>query len=288
MVTLSCILNDATKYLEQAGLDSARLDATLLLSHILDVRREKLIFHGNDIVQEQYVDRFLASVERRAQREPVAYITGQKEFWSLDFFVTRDTLIPRPDSETLVEAVLRRIKSRAGNTTILDLGTGSGCLLVALLKELPRATGVGVDSNERALLVAQRNAEIHGVSERAVFKHSHWCDAVTGTFDLIISNPPYIAETDRKSLMRDVVDYEPAGALFAGQDGLDDYRTLAPLMPRFLKKDGMLVWEVGQLQAQQVMEMLHAEGLTIEAPEFDLAGIARCVVARNDINNNKE
>lgn len=274
------VLDKAARTLEGAGIGSARMDAALLLAHAVGKSREELLLESANLLKNNEIDIFDSYVKRRAEREPIAYIIGKKEFWSLDFYVTRDTLIPRPDSETLIEAALRRVKNRAGNTTILDIGTGTGCLLIALLKELPKASGVGVDINERALQVAKKNAEVHKVDKRAVFLQSHWCDALNGTFDLIISNPPYIAENDRASLMRDVVGHEPQAALFAGADGLDAYRALSSQMPRVLNVGGMLAWEVGQGQAAQVGALLQASGLTLEQPERDLAGVTRCVIAR--------
>ncbi len=279
-LTVSRVLHEAVVSLESVGIASARLDASLLLAHVLHCTRENMITLADKPLTNNDINSFQTLIKRRVLHEPIAYITGKKEFWSLDFYVTRDTLIPRPDSETLVEAALKRVKNRAGNTTILDIGTGTGCLLIALLKELPKASGVGLDINERALQVAMKNALTHNVDERATFLKSHWCDALNGTFDLIISNPPYIAENDRATLMRDVVDYEPEAALFAGADGLDAYRVLASKMPHFLVSGGMLVWEVGEGQAADVIHLLQAQGLVTEQPERDFTGIARCVIAR--------
>lgn len=279
--SVSCrqLLDVGSLALERAGNATSRLDAALLLAHQLRVSRESLLMNLDKVLDNNDEKDFLALILRRVRHEPLAYITGQKEFWSLDFYVTRDTLIPRPDSETLIEATLKRVKNRASDTTILDLGTGTGCLVIALLKELPKANGVGVDINERALQVAQANAARHEVGDRVVFLQSDWCDALNGTFDLILANPPYIAEADRGLLMQDVVQYEPHTALFAGHDGLDAYRLLAPQVASRLNKGGMVCMEVGQHQAQEVNALLRAQGLLVESPHMDLAGIARCVIA---------
>jgi release factor glutamine methyltransferase len=265
--------------LEDAGLPMARLDAALLMAHALGISREQLAISPEKILNSEQIELFSLFVARRAQYEPIAYITGEKEFWSLDFYVTRDTLIPRPDSETIVEAALKKAPDRAKPATLLDIGTGTGCLLVALLKELPNARGTGLDNNKGALQVAQRNAERHGVSSRAMFLESHWCDAIDGTFDLIVSNPPYIAETALTEVMPDVARYEPMAALVAGEGGLDAYRALSPQVARRLNLGGTALFEVGRGQAEAVAELLEAQGLEVKAPVKDLAGIARCVVA---------
>jgi release factor glutamine methyltransferase len=277
-------LAHAARQLEQFGIDSARLDASLLLSHVLGIKRERLMLSPEKELDNNEISAFNAVVARRQQCEPVAYITGKKEFWSLDFYVTRDTLIPRPDSETLVDAALKRVRSRktrmqAKPTTLLDIGTGTGCLLIALLKELPEFRGTGVDNSERALQVAKENAKRHGVEKRAEFIRSHWCDALDGTFDLILSNPPYIAETDMAALMPDVARYEPRSALVAGADGLSAYRALAPQVAAKLNPGGTVLFEVGQGQAEKVAALLAAQGLEMQPPEKDLAGITRCVIA---------
>jgi release factor glutamine methyltransferase len=228
-------------------------------------------------------------IDRRCKNEPIAYITGKKEFWSLDFTVTRDTLIPRPDSETLVEAALGRAKKIAGELNkpltlldidILDIGVGTACLLVALLKELPAAHAIGVDISEPALKVAQKNAKNNNVDKRVRFMKSNWCDAAEGKFDLIVSNPPYIARSDFTHLMKDVVDYEPALALLAGEDGLDAYRILARQAADKLNAGGYVLFEVGKGQAETVAALLQENGLAIDEIKNDLAGIPRCVVAK--------
>lgn len=281
--SLANALAEAMEKLESQGISSARLDATLLLSHVTGMSRADLFLKGmRDITshEEQQLGELL---QRRLNHEPLAYILSHKEFWSLDFLVTRDTLIPRPDSETLIEASLERME-RAAHVNILDIGTGTGCLLISLLTELPRASGVGLDCSKQALKVAQENARRHGVDERSQFLESHWCDAIDRTFDLIISNPPYIAETDKSALMPDVVQFEPHSALFAGTDGLDAYRELAPQMKHVLAPGGLIVWEVGQGQAKEVGQLLAEQGLWVEQPKNDLAGIPRAVIARKHHN----
>jgi len=282
-------LANATQTLERAGIPSARLDAVLLMAHALRLTREQVLFSGEKQLHDNEIAYFSSLIARRGAYEPVAYITGKKEFWSLDFSVTRDTLIPRPDSETLVEAALKRMRSentrtRAKPITILDIGTGTGCLLIALLKEIEAAQGIGVDNSEDALQIAKENAKRHGVDIRAKFIQSHWCDSIDGTFDLILSNPPYIAEGDMAALMPDVLRFEPRSALVAGADGLDAYRALSTQVALRLNPGGYACFEVGRGQAGHVSDLLAAQGLQGEPPEKDLSGAARCVVARKTPN----
>ena len=217
---------------------------------------------------------FAALVDRRVTGEPVAYITGTREFWSLDLTITPDVLIPRPDSETLIDAAVAHFAGGGGPARILDLGTGSGALLLAALSEWPAATGTGVDASAPALAVARANATRLGFDGRATFVPGGW-DAGEGAFDLIVCNPPYVAATE--TLPRDVADWEPHAALFAGADGLDDYRRIAPLLRPRLAPGGVACIEIGATQSDAVTAQLTAEGLTV-AMRLDLAGLPRCLV----------
>jgi release factor glutamine methyltransferase len=221
-------------------------------------------------------------VTRRSQHEPVALIIGEKEFWSLPFKVTTATLIPRPDSETLIEAVLSRHPDKKLPTRILDLGTGSGCLLLALLHEYENSTGTGLDLSEDALKVARFNGENLGLERRADFIQTNWNNEVPSLadFDIIISNPPYVAENDRGTLLADVVDYEPDRALFAGQDGLREYKTIISLLAESTNVTGNVFFEVGINQADVVAKMLKKAGLVDILIHLDIAGIGRCVAAK--------
>lgn len=249
-----------------------RFDAEVLLAHLLGVDRGRLFLDPDRAIDAEAYVRLVA---RRAAHEPVAYITGAREFWSLDLVVTPDVLIPRPDSETLVEAALSCAPAPPG--TILDLGTGSGALLLALLSEWPLARGLGVDVSAAALAVAQANADRLGLGNRAAFRLGNWGQGMTETFDLILSNPPYIEQN--AELSPDVRDHEPASALFAGADGLDAYRALVPQLPGLLNPGGLTVLEIGAGQTAAVTALAEAAGFTASLRR-DLAGHDRCLVLR--------
>lgn len=264
--------------LRAAGVSDARQDARLLLCHVLECGIEAVVARPEQDVAPDRCDRYRALVARRADREPLAYITGRREFWSLDLTVGPGVLDPRPDSETVVEAALARVVDRQRPLRVLDIGTGSGCLLLALLAELPGAYGIGVDVSRAAIAVAQANATRTGLRDRASFVRSDWTAALDGRFDLIVSNPPYIPSADLARLAPEVARHEPRGALDGGPDGLDAYRSLAPELGRLLAVDGHAVLEVGFDQAGAVAGILETRGMSVAGVHRDLAGIDRCVV----------
>ncbi len=251
-----------------------RLDAELLMAHLLGVDRSALLLHHLGSVID--VDSYAALVARRASGEPLAYITGSREFWSLDIAVTPDVLIPRPDSETLIEAAMAAHLADSA-PRILDLGTGSGCLLLAALTVWPRGRGLGVDRSAAALAVARGNAARLGLADRAEFRAGDWADGLDGPFDIILANPPYIKCGE--PLPRDVADFEPASALFAGADGLDDYRRIVPALSRLLADSGTAHLEIGHDQADPVMLLGNQAGM-VASLRHDLAGHPRCVTLR--------
>ncbi|MFZ4689964.1 MAG: peptide chain release factor N(5)-glutamine methyltransferase [Polymorphobacter sp.] len=263
---------NARDALQAAATRIDRFDAEVLLAHLLAIDRGTLLLNSDRVINAQA---FETLVQRRAAHEPVAYITGTREFWSLDLRVTPDVLIPRPDSETLIEAALATgITPRM----ILDLGTGSGALLLAALTEWPEATGLGIDASQAALAVAAGNAERLGLGARAQFQRGDWGQGLDPRFDLILCNPPYV-ETGAE-LARDVRDHEPASALFAGVEGLDDYRRLVPQLPDLLAEDGIAVLEIGWTQAAAVLALAAAAGLRGQVVR-DLAGRDRCLVLKH-------
>lgn len=271
--------------LEQAGIAERRLESRLLVALAVGVSPEYVFGYPERAIDAAARRTLSDVVARRAGREPMAYITGVREFWSLPFAVSPDTLIPRPDSETLIEAVLERFPDRDGTERLLDLGAGSGCLLLALLHERRRWTGTGTDRSVAALAVAAGNATRLGLADRSDFVRHDWSevplsDLGARRFDLLIANPPYIADGDVQGLDPDVVDYEPHGALFAGDDGLDDYRAIVPRAATTVRPGGWVFLEIGQGQLAAVAAMLIDHGYGSIGERRDLAGIPRCVFGR--------
>jgi release factor glutamine methyltransferase len=254
--------------------DNPRLEARLLLAHALGVTR-------NDLIREpqRTVDPgpYQALLTRRIAHEPIALITGHREFWSLDFLVSPATLIPRPDSETVIAAALAAFADRSPPQRILDLGTGTGCLLLALLTEFPSAYGIGLDIAPDAASLARTNATRLGLSDRSAFAVSDWTNPVTGRFDLIVSNPPYIPGADIACLMPEVAHHEPRSALDGGPDGYDAYRTILPNLADHVAANGVVVLELGQGQAHYVAELAHSAGWQTEF-HLDLGDIRRAIV----------
>jgi release factor glutamine methyltransferase len=252
---------------------SPRLDAELLMAHALGTGREQLLLSR---LHEPAPDAFEPLVRRRLAHEPVAYITGRRAFWTIELAVGPGVLVPRPDSETLIEAALEHF-GEAGPARVLDLGTGPGTLLLAALDQWPRARGLGIDASEEALDFARRNADRLGLAARAELRVGDWAEGVEGRFDLVLCNPPYVEEG--AALPPDVRGWEPAEALFAGADGLEAYRRLAPQVPRLLVEGGIACVEIGTGQAASAGAPFAAEGLRVSVRK-DLAGRDRCLVLR--------
>lgn len=281
--TIDLLVRGATDRLKAAGIDSARLDAQVLMAHVLDVPRERILRDGHLPVDGALVDAFETLVRGRAGRRPLSHLTGHREFWSLDLEVTPDTLDPRADSETVVDAALRLIPRRDAEITILDLGTGTGALLLALLTELPSATGIGFDKSEAALAVARRNADRQRLGGRATFRLGDWgapgwAKALGLRVNLVVSNPPYIPTADLAGLQPEV-QAEPRLALDGGADGLDAYRRIIPGLPQILAPGGGVVFEVGVAQASWVGRRLADEGFSAPGMARDLSARARAVFA---------
>ncbi|NNG02730.1 MAG: peptide chain release factor N(5)-glutamine methyltransferase [Inquilinus sp.] len=270
----------ARRRLAAAGVEDPAADSRLLVMRALDLDRAGLLMDRDRRLtgaERERLDRLLA---RREGREPIARILGEREFWSLPFRVTPATLDPRPDSETVVEMALARAGEADRPLRVLDLGTGSGCLLLAVLSERPAAWGLGVDIDPAAAAVARENAGRLGLSGRAAFVAGDWSAALAGQFDLVLANPPYIAEGEIAGLAPEVALHEPRRALAGGADGLDAYRTLAGLIPGLLAADGWAVLEVSQGQAATVATLLGRAGLSDLAVGADLSGVDRCVAGK--------
>jgi release factor glutamine methyltransferase len=264
-------LSSARDLIRAAAARIDRLDAEVLAAHVAGVSRADMLLHGLDRPLD--APAYQALADRRAAREPLAYIVGHREFWSIEFRVTPDVLIPRADSELLIERALRAPPPRR----VLDLGTGSGCLLLALLSARAEATGVGVDRSEAALAVAADNAARLGLADRAAFRAGDWAAGIDERFDVVLANPPYVEAG--AELMPEVAAHEPASALFAGPDGLDDYRRIVPDLPRLLTPGGAAFLEIGLTQADAVEALGRAAGLAT-VRFADLGGRDRCVEMR--------
>jgi release factor glutamine methyltransferase len=260
----------AARRLESVS-DTPLLDAELLLAHALGIEREQLLLKPPAQIPAQF-EELLA---RRMYGEPIAYIIGTRAFWTIDLEVTPDVLIPRPDSETLIDAAVAHFAGPPGPRRVLDLGTGSGALLLAALDQWPHATGLGVDRSAAALAVAQRNADRLGMAARAELRRGDWADGIAERFDLVLCNPPYVATT--AALAPGVAEHEPHEALFAGDDGLDALRVLAAQLPRLIEPGGLAAIEIGYDQAPAAAALLATDGLGARL-ERDLAGRPRALL----------
>ncbi|MBO9670277.1 MAG: peptide chain release factor N(5)-glutamine methyltransferase [Sphingobium sp.] len=259
-----------TRLTESTG--TPRLDAELLAAHALGMTREEMILRLPDLALPNGLDELL---ERRLRHEPIAQIVGHRDFWTLTLKVTRDVLCPRPESETLIEAAIDHFIEDREPSRILDLGTGSGALLLSALDLWPEATGLGIDISEPALAIAHENAQATGLAERAQFRQGDWVTGLSERFDLILCNPPYIR--DDAMLPSDVADYEPALALFGGEDGLDPYRILSLRVADLLTPGGVALFEIGFDQGESAANLFRGAFLDVELRR-DLAGNARCLV----------
>jgi release factor glutamine methyltransferase len=273
-----------TARFKSGGIDSAELDARILVGAVLGLDLTGTIAAAKQILSADEAARLEDFARRRFAGEPVARILGRKEFWGLPLRLSPATLVPRPDTETLVEAAMEMLRAQSSTgppLRIADLGTGSGAILLALLSELPSAFGVGTDISEAALQTARDNARQLGLASRAAFVACDYAAALSGRFDLVVSNPPYIRSADIASLGVEVREHDPRRALDGGTDGLDAYRLIAPEAARLLKPGGALVMEVGHDQSYEVEGLISAAGLMpADAPKTDLAGIRRAVLGR--------
>lgn len=277
MTTIRELRRAAEARLRAAGVDSPDLDARLLVERALGLSREALLVRGDAAVEGDGAARVAALVERRAAREPVSRILGSRGFWTLELGLNAATLDPRPDTETLVEAALAAVGDRAAPLRILDLGTGTGCILLALLAELPNACGLGVDLSPEAVAAARANAAANGLAPRATFAAGSWGDGLAGGFDLVVSNPPYIPTADIAGLEPEVRVHDPWAALDGGADGLDAYRAIVPQLGGLLKATGAVAFEVGQGQSSAVARLLSAAGFLDVRTFCDLGGVERVV-----------
>ena len=277
--TLGRALDSATARLQRAGVPAPRRDARLLLAASLGAGLEQVVGHRDRPLSAAEADRYTGFVARRAVREPVSRILGRREFWGLEFRLTAAVLDPRPDSETLIEALLEAVPDRGARLRILDLGTGSGCLLLALLSELPAAEGLGTDISPEAVATAAGNAAALGLDARSRFAVGDWRQRLDGAWDVIVCNPPYVADPEIAGLEPEVADHDPRLALAGGPDGLAAYRALVPAVAGILAPAGIVGFEVGVGQADAVAALLRAAGFAAPWRRRDLGGVERCLLA---------
>lgn len=278
-MTSGAALAEATQRLRDAGIVGARLDARVLLAHAMGLPSAEILDAANPL-DDGVRRRFDVLLTRRLAREPLAYIVGHKEFWSLDFNVGPGALTPRPETETVIEELIRLVPDRNTPLELLDLGTGTGCLLLAALSEYPQARGTGIDASESALAWARRNVAKLGLETRCSLQLEDWGRTIEGSYDAILVNPPYIRSGDIAALAPEVSRYEPVPALDGGPDGLAAYREIAARIVPLLKPDGLLLAEIGEGQGAQVASILATAGIRTVKIAEDLARIPRCVVGR--------
>ena len=282
--TLGEALAAARRRLAASGIADAAVDARVLAQAAFGADRTYLLTHREAVPTPDDWGALQAMVDRRTSGEPVSRILGYREFWSLRFRVTPDTLDPRPDSETLVRVVLDRVERRDRPLTLLDLGTGTGCLLIALLTELPSARGIGVDRSRGAAAVARANADALGIGGRTMFLVGDWAAAVApSSVDVAVCNPPYVPTAAIDGLQREVARYDPRGALDGGGDGLDAYRAVVPGLARALRPGGLAAFEVGAGQAEPVTRLLNGGGFNNLQQNLDFSRTHRCVSGQKTV-----
>ena len=273
----SAILEGAN-ILKNKSINSAKLDSEILLASVIDKDRKYLILNNDQIIKEKNLKHFQKLINKRSFGEPIAYLTNEKFFWNYKFFVTKDTLIPRPDTELIVEQILKLTKSKT-KMKILDIGVGSGCILLTILKERKNFYGVGVDISKKCLNISKINAKNLEVSSRVNFFKSDVDKFDLGKYDLIVSNPPYIKKFDLKYLEKDVVNFEPKLALDGGLDGLSEIRKVIKKSSELIKKNGKFILEIGFDQKNKVINLLKDKGFYINSISKDLAKNDRCIVS---------
>jgi release factor glutamine methyltransferase len=282
-IAVGTALADAATRLSAAGISDARREARLLVAEALGCDAARVLGFPESAMTAAAGRRLDELIARRSAREPVSRILGYREFWSLRFELSPETLDPRPDSETLIESGLGALGERERVYRVLDFGTGSGCLLLALLSELPNALGTGVDLSEGALETARRNAAALGLRGRTQFVRGNWGEGLSGEWDVILANPPYIPSHGLPTLMPEVACYEPKLALDGGTDGLQAFRALAPEIARLLAPTGVAAIEVGAGQAPTVAAIMTGAGLVLRAIRHDLSGVDRCLLLGQDL-----
>ena len=276
-MNLENLIKEGSKSLKEKNINSYILDAELLLSDVMGTSKEFLLLNGDLNISQKKVEKYKKLIERRVQKEPIAYIVGKKEFWSHDFIVNSSTLIPRPETELMLYKLVKNFKNKKIN--ILDIGTGSGCILLSLLKELKKSKGVGIDISNLAVKTAIRNSKVLNLIQRSRFITCDVNKFNFGKYDLVVSNPPYIPTRDMKNLSQDITNFEPYIALNGGKDGLDLVKKVIYKASILLKKNGLFSLEIGTNQYSEVLNIMSLYKFRIVSKEYDCNDNVRCIIS---------
>lgn len=278
--SLFSIIHSIRKFLFDAQIPSAQIESIMIISHFCNLSREEIILRSREIyIDQKDLDKINIALQRRVKGEPVSHIIDKREFYSLDFKVNSDVLDPRPDSEILIEEIFKLIPNFDNSIEILELGVGSGCLILTILNHISNATGIAIDINPKSIAIANENAENLNLKDRINFIHSDWFNNLPSKkFDIIISNPPYIKKNEIANLQKEVKDFEPIIALDGGDDGLDCYRKISNDISNFLKDNAFLILEIGQNMENDIIDIFEENGLKFIKYAKDLNAIIRCLI----------
>lgn len=274
MITIESALKKGASLLNKQGIESSDIDARVLMAHALRISSTNLLLQAYDEIKDDDLERFMQLIQSRSTFQPISQIIGRREFWGRDFNITSDVLDPRPETESIIDLVLN---NNCTPKRILDLGTGSGILAITLAAEIPTANVFATDISDSALSVAKNNAHKHGVNDRIQFMKSDWFECVSGQFDLIVSNPPYISADEMLELDKDVVNWEPHIALSPGGDGLSPYKSIAKSLDKYLLRTGSAFFEFGYKQAQKIKEIFQDSGFDNTSIHEDMSGHQRII-----------
>ena len=276
-MTLEITIKEASQLLKNHNISSHELDAEIILSNIMGIKRKTLILNNNISVSKKILEKYKLAIKRRIKKEPVAYITGKKEFWSQDFVVSNATLVPRPETELIIYKIVDFFKNK--RVSVLDIGTGTGCILLSILKELDFARGIGIDISKKAVQTARINSKNLKLEQRSKFKVFDIANFNVGKYDLIVSNPPYIPSNEIKNLSKDIRNHEPLLALRGGVDGLDLLKKVIYKSGSLLKKNGLLAIEIGNQQYLKVLNILKQQNFREISKEYDYNNNVRCIIS---------
>jgi len=277
MNNIQSILNMGSSFLKENHINSYQIDSELLLSKVLNKNREYMFLNHTETLNNELLEKFKVLLNRRKKKEPVAYILNHKEFWNNSFYIDNNVLIPRPDTEILIEEILK-LYNKDRNLSVLDIGTGSGCIIISLLKDRPRFNGTAIDISKKAINIAKYNAKMHQLTDRIKFYKTSVDNFFKGKYDLIVSNPPYINSLSLKYLEKDILGYEPIQALEGGLDGFNVFNKIIKMSSILLKKGGKLVLEIGFDQRIEMLRILKKKNFFINKTVLDYSGNDRCII----------